>query len=375
MSALERLNSSRSPLLFVALGALLATLLAGGAMAVSRHKTVTLVVDGRRSTISTMAPDVRGVLRAGGFKLASKDSVSPSGRAAVGDGGTITLDRARQISMTVDGNTETVWTTAATVADALTALNVPGDVYVSPSRPTPLPLTGATLDVTSPRTVQLADNGKRASYVRMAAPTVGELLKVRGVPLIGEDSVVPDAGTALTDGMKITVTRKHIERMTRREPLPPGANEIRDPTLNMSRTVVQNPGKPGVQEVTYDVLMLNGREISRQATGHTVVVPAQSKTVRKGAKPGTEVPPVNNGKVWDALAKCESGGNWGVNTGNGFFGGIQFDQNTWARQGGLRYAPRPDEATREEQIAIAEVTRARQGWGAWPACTSKLGMR
>jgi len=72
---------------------------------------------------------------------------------------------------------------------------------------------------------------------------------------------------------------------------------------------------------------------------------------------------------WDRVAGCESGGNWAINTGNGFYGGVQFDQNTWVASGGLRYAPRADLATREEQIAIALVTQARQGWGAWPVCS------
>ena len=75
---------------------------------------------------------------------------------------------------------------------------------------------------------------------------------------------------------------------------------------------------------------------------------------------------------WDQVARCESGGNWAINTGNGFYGGVQFDQNTWERHGGLRYAPRADLATREEQLAIAEVTRARQGRGAWPVCSVRV---
>ncbi|OPE44916.1 transglycosylase family protein, partial [Mycolicibacterium diernhoferi] len=104
-----------------------------------------------------------------------------------------------------------------------------------------------------------------------------------------------------------------------------------------------------------------------------VLNPAREAVLRVGTKPGTEVPPVSQGHVWDALARCESGGNWAINTGNGYFGGVQFDQNTWERQGGLRYAQRADLATREEQIAIAEVTRARQGWGAWPTCSARLG--
>ena len=85
--------------------------------------------------------------------------------------------------------------------------------------------------------------------------------------------------------------------------------------------------------------------------------------LRVGAKPGTEVPPVSNGATWDALAQCEAGGNWAINTGNGYFGGVQFDQNTWERNGGLRYAGRADLATREEQIAIADSDAGAAGLG------------
>lgn len=77
---------------------------------------------------------------------------------------------------------------------------------------------------------------------------------------------------------------------------------------------------------------------------------------------------------WDALAQCESGGDWAINTGNGFYGGLQFQQSTWEGYGGTEFAPRADLATREQQIAVAERTLAGQGWGAWPACSQQLGL-
>lgn len=77
--------------------------------------------------------------------------------------------------------------------------------------------------------------------------------------------------------------------------------------------------------------------------------------------------------TWDALARCESGGNWNINTGNGFFGGVQFTQSTWEGYGGDHYAPRADLASREQQIAIAERTLAGQGWNAWPTCSARVG--
>ena len=78
------------------------------------------------------------------------------------------------------------------------------------------------------------------------------------------------------------------------------------------------------------------------------------------------------GGVWDRLAQCESGGNWGVNTGNGYSGGLQFAPGTWRANGGTGSA---HNASRAEQIRVAERVRASQGWGAWPACSSKLGLR
>lgn len=79
-----------------------------------------------------------------------------------------------------------------------------------------------------------------------------------------------------------------------------------------------------------------------------------------------------SGSVWDRLAQCESGGNWGINTGNGYSGGLQFAQGTWRANGGSGSA---HNASRSEQIRVAERIRASQGWGAWPACSSKLGLR
>ncbi|MGU3411980.1 transglycosylase family protein [Microbacterium sp. M1A1_1b] len=78
-----------------------------------------------------------------------------------------------------------------------------------------------------------------------------------------------------------------------------------------------------------------------------------------------------DGSTWDALAQCESGGNWAINTGNGYYGGLQFTQSTWTANGG---SGSPANASRETQIAVAEHVLASQGWGAWPACSAKLGL-
>jgi nucleoid-associated protein YgaU len=76
---------------------------------------------------------------------------------------------------------------------------------------------------------------------------------------------------------------------------------------------------------------------------------------------------------WDNVARCESGGNWHINTGNGYYGGLQFAQGTWVSYGGQHYASRADLATKSEQIATAEKVLASQGWGAWPVCSQRRG--
>jgi hypothetical protein len=78
------------------------------------------------------------------------------------------------------------------------------------------------------------------------------------------------------------------------------------------------------------------------------------------------------GTVWDRLAQCESGGNWSINTGNGFYGGLQFTQSSWRAAGG---SGSPQNASRAEQIRVAERLQQMQGWGAWPTCSAKLGLR
>ncbi|CAA9263204.1 MAG: Phage tail tape measure protein [uncultured Corynebacteriales bacterium] len=76
---------------------------------------------------------------------------------------------------------------------------------------------------------------------------------------------------------------------------------------------------------------------------------------------------------WDAIAQCESGGNWSINTGNGYYGGLQFSGSTWLAYGGGAYAPTANRATRAQQIAVAERTLAGQGIGAWPTCGKRGG--
>jgi uncharacterized protein YabE (DUF348 family) len=356
-------------------GATLLALTFAGGYAVAAHKTVKLTVDGSEMTVATMKSRVIDVVKENGFDVGDRDDLYPAASEPVHQADSIVLRRSRPLQISLDGeNSRQVWTTASTVDEALAQLRMTDKAPAAASRGSRVPLAGMSLPVVSAKTVQLNDSGVTRT-LRLAAPNVAGLLEAAGVPLKQNDAVVPAAWAPVVDNMQIQVTRIRIDKVTQRLPLPPNNTQVPDVTMNMSRQVVDDPGTPGVQDVTFAVATVNGVETGRLPVANVVLTPARDGVLRIGAKPGTEVPQVTNGAVWDSLSKCEAGGNWAINTGNGFYGGVQFDQNTWERQGGLRYAPRADLATREEQIAIAEVTRARQGWGAWPVCSGRIGAR
>ncbi|MFP5019519.1 LysM peptidoglycan-binding domain-containing protein [Pseudonocardia phyllosphaerae] len=108
-----------------------------------------------------------------------------------------------------------------------------------------------------------------------------------------------------------------------------------------------------------------GRNIARTAVAGAVA----------GAPFLAIVPAANaaSDSTWDKLAQCESTGNWSANTGNGFSGGLQFTKQTWKGFGGGQYASEAHQASRSQQIAVAEKVLAEQGWGAWPVCSKKTG--
>ncbi|BBZ06926.1 hypothetical protein MDOR_10950 [Mycolicibacterium doricum] len=353
-------------------GAVLVALMCAGGYTVAATKRVTLSVDGVSTTVSTMKSRVIDVLRDNGYAVGEHDEISPAANQSVRAADTIVLRRARPLQVSVDGQPgEQVWTTALTVGDALEQLSMHDVAPVTASRASRVPVAGMALPVVTPKRVRINDGGV-VSERRLAAATVGGLLEAAGAPLQQTDRVMPPAATAVVAGMQIVVTRIRVHKVSERLPLPAPLRRIHDPSINISRRVVDDPGTAGTQDVTFAISTVNGRVTGRQVLARSIVTPARPQVQRVGAKPGTTVPPVHDSATWDALASCESSGNWAINTGNGFYGGVQFTQSTWESFGGLRYAPRADLATREEQIAIAELTQAGQGWGAWPVCSRRV---
>lgn len=119
---------------------------------------------------------------------------------------------------------------------------------------------------------------------------------------------------------------------------------------------------------------------ARAAAEEAARIAAEEAHQREHERQAAQAAAVPSGSVWDRLAECESHGQWnyGPHSGWGsgiYHGGLQFHPNTWNAYGGQQYAPYAYQATREQQIAVAERVLAAQGWGAWPACSRKLGLR
>ena len=117
-------------------------------------------------------------------------------------------------------------------------------------------------------------------------------------------------------------------------------------------------------------------EVETPPAPAAVSAPAQvvsTPTPAPSPRPVATAPAAATGSIWDRIAACESSGNWSINTGNGYYGGLQFTQSTWNAYGGQSYAARADLASREAQIAVAQKVQASQGWGAWPVCSYKAG--
>ncbi|WP_375296030.1 transglycosylase family protein [Saccharothrix sp.] len=342
----------------------------GGATAVAMDKAVTVDVDGETKTVHTYESTVGEILADEGITIGEHDALSPSPQAKVSDGGKISLDRGRLVKLTVDGEQREGWVRSVTVDEALDQLKVNDEgAWLSHDRGMDVPLSGLSLEVKSLKTITLYDGGNQPQQIQTTAVTVDELLKTHNLTLGPDDKLETAADLRITNGAEVHISRTGVSVINATEAIAPPVEEIPDDTMMKGQKEVLDPGEAGEQIVTYRVTIKNGQETNREKLGAKVTKEAKPKKV----KVGTKLPP--DGEIWDRLAYCEATGNWAINTGNGYYGGLQFNKGTWDAYGGQQYAEYPHQATREQQIAIATKLRdARGGYSAWPHCQQKLGL-
>ena len=248
-------------------------------------------------------------------------------------------------------------------------------------------------EIALPQVVEItvADETKE---VLTSGGTVQDVLNNAGVEVGEDDKVSPKLDQNINDDTAITVTIVEKTEVTEEETVEFETTTKNDSSLEKGKTKTDTEGVNGTANVTYEIVTENGEEVEKTEISREVTKEPTNEVILRGTKEpepepeassdssessggntGASAPSVPSGSVWDRLAQCESGGNWSTNTGNGYYGGLQFSASTWSGYGGGQYAPTADKATRAQQIAIAEKVRAGQGWGAWPSCTSQLGIR
>ena len=361
--------------------AAVAALSVGGATAgyAAMNKDITLSLDGKQKNVTVMDDTVGEVLAAEGIEVGKRDRVAPSLDEKVTDGTAITVRFARPFTLAVDGKERTYWVTATTVDGALSEL---GRSYaaadLSTSRSAAVSRSGADLEVITPKTLKVQIAGKKPQKKTVVALTTKEALKELGVKVGKHDQVKPRMGAEISDGDRVVFTDvRVVNKRDRNQAIDHGTIKRTNDAMYEGNSKVVRAGRDGARDVTYRLRYENGELVNSTVARSRVVRQPVDQIVAYGTKekPAPEPAPTANyasgGTVWDSLAQCESGGNWAINTGNGYYGGLQFSLSTWQAYGG---SGMPHQNSREAQIAVAERIQAGQGWGAWPSCASQLGL-
>jgi resuscitation-promoting factor RpfB len=356
------------------IAAVLVTLIGGGAAAIALNKSVSIEVDGQTHQVNTYASTVGELLEDEGLNVSEHDAISPSPNASIGDGGKIVLQRGRELHLTIDGEQRSLWVRANTVEQALKQLNVQVQgTWMSEGMDKTLPLDGMALEVKTIKNITLFDGGSMPRTLTTNSVTVDELLRELQLTLGPEDSITPAGGLKLANGAEVRISRTGVTVINQTEQVQPAVQKVEDANMDKGKEEIVDPGAAGERIATYRITIKNGVEVGREEIGAKITREAKPKVVKIGTKK-PPAPPVVDGAVWDRLAQCESGQRWNINSGNGYYGGLQFNQSTWLSNGGGVYAQFPHQATREQQIAIAEKLRAARGFAPWPACARKLGL-
>lgn len=413
-------------------GGVLALSGGGAATAYGLSNEVNIDVYGEVSKVRTFDNNVESILDKQGVQIDRIDKVTPRIGEKIPDGGTITVEKLNLVKLTIDEQEPKQFTTEVeTVGGIVEGAGYKLDkVRISPSAETVLQ-PGKELDITieTPKTVTFT--GKNGEYVAddVFNNTVGEAAeKYLGDYNPETDKLEPAADTEITNGMTIDITRIRTNERTETEPVKFKQVEEEDDSMFIGEEKITTKGVNGEKTKTIKDTLTDGKVTDSEVIEEKVTKKPVNEVLTKGTK---EKPaPVvekkessetkskdssnssksnnSNGSTkssrsaersslsstsnssdtgsgllsgipqwkidrFDQLAQCESGGNWSINTGNGFYGGIQFQTSSWLAAGGGKYAPRADLASREAQIKIGSSLQSMQGWGAWPACSKKYG--
>lgn len=365
-----------------------ALVIAGSVFYIAGQKSVTLTVDGQSEVITTRASTVADVLDQQEIALDERDEVSVELDSTVFDDQQIDVKRNKSIQVNLDGTERVVHTTGMTVEDLVNELDLEEGSEISLDETRELSSVSNDIEIITPKEVTLVVD-KKKNKVSTTAQTVKDLLSAEDISLDNDDEVNikvdkdtdknVENSTKIADGQQIEVIKVEVKTWDETRDIDFKTEKVDDKSLEKGKTKVKTKGEKGERKLTLRQETRNGEKGEEEVLKSKVTKEPKAEVVKVGTKEeekttsGTKkVDNTTVSGVWNALAKCESGGNWSINTGNGYYGGLQFNLGTWRAYGGSGL---PSDATKAEQVRIATKVQKRQGWGAWPACTRKLGLR
>lgn len=355
---------------------------------------VEVEVDGDVLSTRTYATTVGDVLDELEVGVGPGDEVSHDPEVELGalDGDAISVERAFTVEVAInDAVVRRVTAPFGTVEEVLDAADLAEMAPLGTVDPPPWRSVGSgdRIDLELPRTVHLVADGE-AQALTTDVTTVGELLDEAGITLGEHDEVDWELDARVVPHTSIRVARVAVSEEVEEVELPFEEIERETDQLDRGDTRVDEAGTPGLRRDTFQVTERDGEEVEREKVDSEVVEDPVDRVVLVGTRrpPPPPPPPSSSSSssssssasspsssdagVWDQLAQCESGGNWSINTGNGYYGGLQFHIDTWRRVGGSGY---PHQASKAEQIRRAEILRGGGSYRPhWPSCSRQLGL-
>ena len=338
------------------------------------EKLVTIYDRGAEKTIVTKARTIREALKLAKFSIDEhQDVVEPSlDSEMVAEKYNINIFRARPITI-VDGNKRLKITTAeqtpALIAKAA-GIEVFEEDKTTLSNSDNMAVDGANMVMKIDRAsmVNFVLYGKE-SVIRTHAKTVGELLKEKNIDPKKDDTLSVDRSAKIIPGMKIELWRNGKQTITAEEDVKFEVEKVQDANRDSGYREVKQAGVNGKKNVTYEIEMKNGVEVSRKEIASVVTKEPKKQIEIVGMKSSTSF----SGSFSEALARLRScEGSYTSNTGNGYYGAYQFDKRTWGNYGGYELASDAPAAVQDEK---AWQTYKARGWQPWPTCKVKMGLQ
>jgi len=338
------------------------------------ERLVTIYDRGVERTIVTKARTVREALKLARLSVDERQDVVEPGLDSeiVAERYNVNIFRARPVTI-VDGGKRLRVTTAQQtpilIAKAA-GLEIFNEDKTTVAKADNVAVDGADMVMRVERAlaVNFILYGK-TSTIRTHAKTVGELLKDKNITLKKDDTLSVDLSAKIMPGMKIELWRNGKQTVTVEEEVKFETEKIKDANRETSYREVKQAGENGKKNVTYEIEMKNGTEVSRKEIASVVTKESKKQVEIVGTKSSNTF----SGSFSEALARLRScEGNYKSNTGNGYYGAYQFDKRTWGKYGGYEVASEAPPSVQDEK---AWETYKARGWQPWPTCKIKMGLQ